>query len=127
MTKEQTFGKIITWSFALFFSSVSVLMFYTYFLNARPPFFISYLALTSFGFGVVSFLLYNFLEVKDYDIDYFKNIMIGLSGGFAVWILSEMDFSFKKGFWLTVNGFLLRTGFAIAVILIGYRICKKKK
>lgn len=127
MIKKQTFERIISWSLALFFTSVLILMFYTYFLDAKPPVFIIYITLTSMGVGLVTLLLDDFLSIKALDLDYFKNIMIGISGGLAVWVLSETDFSFKEGFWLTINGFLIRLGFSIMIILIGYSICKKKK
>ena len=127
MIKKQTFEKIIVWSFSIFFVSTLTLMFYKYFLNAVPPFLVSYISATSIGIGLVFLLLNRFLSLKDSDLDYFKNIMIGVSGGLAVWVLSEIDFTFKEGFWLTVNGLLVRAGFAIVIILIGYSICKKKK
>lgn len=127
MIKKQIFDKVVVWSFSLFFISVLILIFYIYFLDESPPVFLSYVVATSMGVGLVFLLLDRFLSIKDFDLSYFKNIMIGVSGGLAVWVLSEIDFSFKEGFWLTVNWFLVRLGFAIMVILIGYGICKKKK
>ena len=127
MIKKQIFEKIITWSIAIFISSVLVLMFYKYFLDVKPPIIVIGITITSIGVFLITLLLDRFLSLKDSDSDYFKNIMIGISGGLAVWVLSETDFSFKEGFWLTMNGFAIRVGFAIMVILIGYKICKKKK
>ncbi len=126
MIKKQTFEKIITWSVKIFILSVLVLMFYKYFLDVKPPIIVIGITMTSIGVFLITLLLDRFLSLKDSDLDYFRNIMIGISGGLAVWILSATDFSFKDGFWLTMNGFLIRVGFAIMVILIGYSVCKKK-
>ncbi len=126
MKKGKIFGKIVSWSFALFFAGTLMLMFYKYILNEQPATFLFYITISSLGVGLVSLLLNSFLSMKDYDLDYFKNIMIGISGGLAVWVFSEIDLSFKEGFWLTINEFMIRVGFSLMIILIGYSLYKKK-
>ena len=113
---------------SIFILGVLSLMGFQYILNEKPHPLLFYVSITSFGLFLVTFLIkYYLAPLKKLDIDFFRNIIIGITGGIVVWILSTTNLSsFRTDFWLSSNNLLVKLGFAIFTILIGYIICKKK-
>lgn len=127
MRKDKLFKNVIGYSLAFFFLGMLSSIFFRYILGQQPPTIFFYISITSLGIFLISLLINAFWGIKSIDVDYFRNVMIGVAGGLAVWVFSGADFTFKNGFWLSINQFLIRMGFAIMILLIGYSICKKKK
>ncbi len=125
MNKQKLFENVVSYSFGFFFVGTLIMMFFFYILKQTPPLTLSYFSITSFGVFLVTMLFNSFLSLKHIDIDYFRNVMIGISGGLAVWIFSGVDLAFEDG-WLSINSLIVRLGFALMIILIGYSVCKKK-
>ena len=122
------FIKIVNRLFlVIFILSTGILAFYLYLIKESPPTSIGYIGLTAFGlFFVLTLIKGYFLKLKDIDLDFFRNIMTGVSGGIAVWLLSSINFSaLKTNFLVTFNEILVNLGLAVLVILIAYLICKK--
>lgn len=114
---------------SIFFLGGILLMFYKYLLNAKPHPLIFYITVTASGlFVLIYIIIYYLMPLKKLDLNYFRNIIIGIIGGIAVWILSSTTYAaFKEDFWLSLNNLIIKVGMAIFIILIGYIVCKKKK
>jgi len=113
----------------IFFLGVLTLMFYQYILNQQANSIFFYISVTSMGlFLLIGILRSYFMPLKKLDIEYFRNIITGISGGIVVWILSSTNYSsFKADFWLAANNLIIKMSIAIFIILIGYIICKKRE
>jgi ABC-type uncharacterized transport system permease subunit len=84
-------------------------------------------AITLFGLSLVIVLLRGFFDLKLRDFDYFRNVLIGIFGGLTVWFFSTIDFSFPNGIMLGINDILVKLGFGMMILLIGYKIVGRKK
>ncbi len=87
---------------------------------------ISPIAITLFGLSLVTILISGFLDLKLKDFDYFRTVLIGIFGGLTVWFLSTIDFSFSKGIRFGINDILIKLGFGIIVLVMGYKIVGRK-
>lgn len=85
------------------------------------------IGLTLFGISIISLVVYSFLGLKLEAPKYFENVMIGVAGGLAVWVFSTINLSFEEGFWLGINDILIKFGFSLFIILLGYKIIKKSR
>jgi len=121
---KKPFKQVINISLVVFLISSLISFCYIYLLGINPPTLVIYISITTLGIVLVSVLLERLFCLRDIDLDYFKNIMVGISGGIAVWLLTEIDFTFKDGFLLTINGALIKIGFSLVILLIGYGIYK---
>lgn len=82
-----------------------------------------YAGVTFLGLFLLSiYLSFVFHTIKKMDKDYFKNIMVGVSGGLAVWVFSGTKWDMSKGFWLAINGIVTRILIFLGIIFIGFVI-----
>lgn len=115
--------------FFTFIGCVAVLMFYYYILHEVAHPFVFYIAASSAGLFTIIWLVKGYLlPLRTLDLEYFRNIVIGIIGGIVVWILSTTSKAgFEADFWLSLNELFVKIGIAIFVILIGYIICRHGK
>ena len=85
------------------------------------------IAITLFGFFLVTFLFSMFINLKNEDSDYFRNVIIGIAGGLAVWFFSGINFSFPNGILLGLNDMIIKLAISFMVLYLGYLVCKKKE
>lgn len=82
-----------------------------------------------FLFGLSLFILL-FLQVhqlKEKDYEYFRNIMIGIAGGLAVWFASTIRWDLiSEQPLLGLNYLIGRIGICLAIIYVGFLTCRKK-
>jgi Co/Zn/Cd efflux system component len=125
---KKTIPLFNTLFISMFILSAFILFSIQYIFEKTPYSFISYIAITSLGLFLVINLVGYFTSIKKMDIDFFRDIIIGIAGGSAVWILSTTNLSsFKINFWLSINDLITKIGIVIILILISYIICKKPK
>ncbi len=108
----------------IFYTSILLLMIINFTsLELKIKQIISPIAITLFGLSMSLILFSGFLDLKIKDFEYFRSILIGIFGGLTVWLFSTINFKFPNGIILGINNVLLKLGFGIMVLLIGYKIC----
>lgn len=81
-----------------------------------------------FGLSLFILLFLQVHELKEKDYDYFRNIMIGIAGGLAVWFASTIRWDLiSEQPLLGINYLISRFGISLVIIYIGFLICRKKE
>jgi len=86
---------------------------------------ISPIMITLWGISLVMIILSGFWDFKIKDYDYFRNVLIGIFGGLTVWFFSTIDFSFSNGIMLGINNILIKLGFGVLILVLGYKLLRK--
>ena len=123
--KNKTIDRIARY---IFYSSILLLIIVNFVpFDLKVNQIIAPIAITLFGISLLLVILSSFWDFKIKDYDYFRNVLIGIFGGLTVWFLSTIDFSFPNGTMLGINDILLKLGFGIIVLVIGYKLVGRKK
>ncbi len=96
-------------------------------LKQEIKYIIAPIAVTLWGLSLVILIFSSFWKFKIKDYDYFRNVLIGIFGGLTVWFFSTIDFSFPNGIMLGINGILVKLGYGMIVLVIGYKLLERKE
>lgn len=122
--KNKLMNKIASY---VFYISILLLMLVNFIpLKLKMKQIIAPIAITLFGLSLVIVLFSGFLDLKLKDFEYFRNVLIGIFGGLTVWFFSTIDFSFPNGVMLGINDILIKLGFGVIVLIIGYKFIGRK-
>lgn len=128
--ESHTFRNIISsimgWTFGIAIGVllVGITAFYIFDKNSSED--LIYFGITFMGlFLLFVYLGFVFHTIKEIDRNYFRNVMVGVSGGLAVWVFGGIKWDISKGFWLAINGVIAKVILSLAIIFIGFLVYRK--
>jgi len=125
MKKIELFVLFAQLSFIISIILMSLITFNVVKLSTKQ--FLAPIAITFFGLSMVLFLLFIIFNLKNIDFEYFRNVMIGIAGGLAVWVFSTINLNPSDGLLIGLNKIMVKVGISLMILYFGYVICRKKK
>lgn len=84
------------------------------------------IAITLFGLSTFFFLVYLVGNLKQVNYEYFKSIMVGISGGLAVWISTTINLNLiHQDLLLGLNEIMSKIVISLGIIIVGYLFYRK--
>jgi len=80
-----------------------------------------------FGLSLFIILFLQISNLREIDFEYFRNIMIGIAGGLAVWFASTIRWDLINDDPILGVSYLIgKIGISFVIIYLGFLICRRK-